>query len=300
MDAPSRWSFEIITTIWAFVTPIVGIVKVVYHYITKYCCYDSVTTTTYIGETGGIGIHSENGTGIVTLRTNDCSIYFPFHVLNIINASMSEWDDAVLSVAIIDFSFFTETINREELDGTDNILETFKVLFQVSKRYDKIITLVRIIKGVIGRLAIPILIRSYKEGLDDEAVMTRALTFGAPILQEFGINFLTLLLYGVMILMLSFQISRTIAKYTYRFILLFYLFWGLGIACLCYIYISKLEDKIEKVFLIAIITIRTFGPVRLNCGGLDIGSAICSGINLWFAAQNMIWAIKGSFTILNS
>nr|CAG8609065.1 14267_t:CDS:2 [Entrophospora candida]CAG8625643.1 13486_t:CDS:2 [Entrophospora candida] len=180
---------------------------------------------------------------------------------------MSEWDDAVLSVAIIDCSFFSETINREELDSTDNILDTFKVLFQVSKRYDKIITLVRIIKGVIGRLAIPILIRSFKEGLDDDAVMTRTLTFGAPILQEFGINFLTLLLYGVMILMLSFQISRTIA--------------------------NKLEDKIEIVFLIAIITIRTFGPVRLNCGGLDIGSAFCSGINLWFAVQSMIWAVKG-------
>nr|CAG8615957.1 9979_t:CDS:2 [Entrophospora candida] len=217
-------SFEIIITIWAFVSLIIGVVKK----------FDQYCTT------------NDNVTGTYTIYNHEdsCDLCCPCQMLDIITAGMSRSDDTVLSIVSADWSFFSETINNEELDNANNFAERLEILSQVSKKYDKVF---RIIKATIGCFAIPVLVSSFEKGLDNEAIMTRVFTFGAPILQELGINLLALILYTVMIPMITFQISRTIA--------------------------NKLEDKIQKVFIISIITIRIFDP------------------------PNMIWAIKGVNTL---
>ncbi|CAG8713303.1 12592_t:CDS:1 [Acaulospora morrowiae] len=297
MDISRSDSYEIIFTIWALITPVLGIVNTVYQSFTKCCCYNNATTTTYAYEShvdrfgpymGGMHI-----VGPDSSETHDTEPGFPCNILNLITTGISGCDDSVLAIIMSDFEFFSEAMNHEELNNASDILKTLKILVHVIRnKKHKITILVRIIKGILGCLAIPALITSFKEGLNDKAIMVRVFTFGAPILQEFGVNVLTLLMYTIMILMLSFQTTRMIAKYVHRFFLMLCIFWGLGTACLCYVYIAKLEGKIEKVFLSAIIAIRTFGPVEINCCSLDIGSAFCAVIHIWFAIQSIIWEIR--------
>nr|CAG8616363.1 6038_t:CDS:2 [Entrophospora candida] len=214
MDTFNTDSFEVIITIWAFVSPIV---------VTS----DGHGTYTGTSHTSGY----------------NCDLCCPCQMLNIITAGMSRCDDAVIYIAFADWGFFAGATYFGELNNADNFAE---------------------IEVIVAS-------DSFEKGLDNEAIMTRVFTFGAPILQEFGINLLALILYTVMIPMLTFQISRAIA--------------------------NKLDDKIEKVFITSIITIRTFGSIELNCCGLDIGSAFFSTINLWYVIQNTIWATKGVNTL---
>ncbi|GBC51233.1 hypothetical protein RhiirA5_402772 [Rhizophagus irregularis] len=278
--------FSIIVSIWAFMSPIIGTIK-------GACCINETVTNpngSTTTKTGNICNYVIQGPGFTHHEmVADCSI------ISILIINLAKWDDTVLTIAEKDRIIIGEIIKECELNNVDNPLEVLKIFFKVIKNFENIINLIRVIKGIIGCLAIPTLVISIKKGLDNETILTRAVTYGAPIIQELGINILTLLTYTSVILILFFKPFRKAAKYAKIIFITLYIFWGLFIACVTYAYVGKLKSTAEKVFTGTVITIRTFGgdAVSCVCCCIDVTLTFCALINIWFAVQNFIWANRG-------
>jgi hypothetical protein len=118
-----------------------------------------------------------------------------------------------LMIANKDLTIINEIMNKRDSDNVENPKEILKIVFQEIKKFKNIVNVIRVIKGIVVCFAIPTLVISIKKDLDDEAILTRAVTYSAPILLDFGINILALLAYTSIILMLIFKPFRNAAKY---------------------------------------------------------------------------------------
>ncbi|CAG8730705.1 16594_t:CDS:2, partial [Rhizophagus irregularis] len=254
-------------------SPIIGTIK-------GACCINETVTNpngSTTTKTGNICNYVIQGPGFTHHEmVADCSI------ISILIINLAKWDDTVLTIAEKDRIIIGEIIKECELNNVDNPLEVLKIFFKVIKNFENIINLIRVIKGIIGCLAIPTLVISIKKGLDNETILTRAVTYGAPIIQELGINILTLLTYTSVILILFFKPFRKAAKYAKIIFITLYIFWGLFIACVTYAYVGKLKSTAEKVFTGTVITIRTFGgdAVSCVCCCIDVTLTFCALINI--------------------
>lgn len=173
-----------------------------------------------------------------------------------------------------------------------------KVVYEVTKDKYPIGIITRIIKGIIGFVAMPTLINHLQEATNDKERLTRIVVIGGPILQEFGLNILSLVGYLLMIVAL-YNRFPTITNISLWLAIIFSLlsaFWVLGVWIFSLCYVQSVGSKIGGIFLAYVMTNLTFGSRTFadNCGlFVNFSTAVCATANLWFAIQNIIWAIQG-------
>ncbi|CAG8692200.1 15420_t:CDS:1 [Acaulospora morrowiae] len=248
---------------------------------------------------------------------------------NIIIKVMANWDDSVFQTISIDFSLISivsalklmakevekEGFKEEDLDQearkyleeNKKYLEllapsspaflSLKVLYSFGKKLGHNIGIViRIVKGIVGCITMPILISHFKEANGDQEKLARIFTVGGPIFQDFGVTVLTLLNYVILLLVLLVnKLPTTICLYINFISTVLSAIWGLSIlvASLYFVY-AKMGDRTGQIFFPWIMLARTFGVFCCNGGCyINCGAGFYAVANLWFAVQNVILATRG-------
>jgi len=291
---------SIILSIWAFTAPIISIVK---------------NRNEIVNATCGVRVTEEPGLHHVEDNSANVICCPCISVCVLVN-HMVEWD--ITRTLMIR----QNTVQRERtglelqnlspnpdlerslesLGSSNSHFSSLRTLYLVSK--EKLVSIVvRVIKGIVGFIAMPSLVNYFIEANGDQTKIARVFLLGAPIFQDWGIGVLSLLNYSTFSLFLSFNSFRSADYVNRKFFTFLYACWSLGVVITSYYYASKLEDPIEKLFLVTIMTIRTFGAPEMSCQLACIGTNCCginlvkfffAGINLWYAVQNVIWALRGT------
>jgi hypothetical protein len=309
---------SIIVSIWAFVSPLLAILKLLLLYLEENCGTTYSYDAGFDGETHYVRASTTRNCNLC------CPCEFPFTLLKILPLGMMQWDDPAFLITNQDYKVISKTLElnskAEELELKDlNLEENQQAISKKASSLERMSVVweacedvgckksifVRMGKGILGCVALPSLVNQLSESSSDPAKIARIFTFGAPIIQELGINVLSLANYTSFVTALSCRSPRTADFVNKKFFTTLYTCWSLSTAITSYYYAGQLNDPIEKLFSISIMTIRTFGGIAnlnfyyyyyINCNGIridiDLGHAFCAGINLWYAVQNAIWAFN--------